>query len=191
MIVVADTSPLNYLVRLQKVEILPQLYGHIVVPTGVLAELRHAGAPSIVRMWAATPPPWLEVVQVHNVDSTLAMGLGAGEREAISVALELNAELLLIDDRLGRSAAEVRWLPIAGTLAILLRAGLHGLVDFPTVLQQVQQFRFSCIAQGRSLHACSLPRATKTIDRHFTLNPKKSRKDSPFPGSFRSAFCNL
>ena len=76
------------------------------------------------------------------MDSTLAEELGAGEREAISVALELQADLLLIDERSGRQAAEARRLQVAGTLAVLLRAGVLGLLDFPSVLQEIQQLGF-------------------------------------------------
>lgn len=142
MIVVADTSPLNYLILLRRAEILLEIYGHIVVPTAVLAELRHPGAPHLVRNWAAAPPHWLEVIQVQRIDSTLASELGDGEREAISLALELHADLILIDERVGRRAAEARRLPLAGTLAVLLRAALRNLVDFRAVLQEVQQLGF-------------------------------------------------
>src|SRR5437879_2594446 len=102
MIVVADTSPLNYLIRLRKAEILLELYGRVIVPSAVLAELRHPDAPEPVRGWAEMPPAWLEIVKVNRIDSSLADKLGAGEREAISLALELRADLLLIDERTGR-----------------------------------------------------------------------------------------
>jgi predicted nucleic acid-binding protein len=147
MIVVADTSPLNYLVLLDKSELLPKIYGSVVAPTAVLTELRHPDAPDLVRNWASLPPPWLKVMRPSRIDSTLAKELGAGEREAISVALELRADLLLIDERLGRQAAEARNLQVAGTLAVLLRAGLLGLVDFPVVLGDIQRLGFR-VSQG-------------------------------------------
>lgn len=142
MIVVADTSPLNYLVLLGKPDILPKIYGRVVVPTAVVLELSHPDAPSAVRVWINSPPSWLEIVRVDRIDSTLAPELGAGEREAISLALELQADLLLIDERIGRQAAEARRLQVAGTLAVLLRAGLLGLIDFPIALQEIQQLGF-------------------------------------------------
>jgi predicted nucleic acid-binding protein len=79
MIVVADTSPLNYLILLDQAEILPRFYGLVLAPSAVLNELRHPDAPTIVRSWAVSPPSWLEVRQVRQVDSTLAEELGAGE----------------------------------------------------------------------------------------------------------------
>lgn len=142
MIVVADTSPLNYLILLQQPEILAKLYGRVVAPTAVLVELQHPDAPESVRTWAAAPPSWIEVVIAKKIDPTLAPELGAGEREAISVALELRADLLLIDERIGRQAAAARQLQVAGTLAVLLRAGLLDMVDFPSALREIQLLGF-------------------------------------------------
>ena len=130
MIVVADTSPLNYLIRLGLPEILLEIYGRVLVPTAVLAEMQHPEAPDEVRAWALAPPAWLEEKHVMQIDSGLAAELGAGEREAISLALELKADVLLIDERAGRLAAEAKHTGVAGTLAVLLQASLHGHVDF-------------------------------------------------------------
>ena len=142
MIVIADTSPLNYLVLLGKSEILPTLYGRVLAPAAVLKEMSHPDAPELVRRWATSPPAWLEMVQVQKMDTTLAEHLGAGEREAISAALELHADLLLIDERAGRQEAETRHLRVAGTLAVLLRAGILGLVEFPETLREIQELGF-------------------------------------------------
>jgi predicted nucleic acid-binding protein len=54
MLVVADTSPLRYLVVIQAIEILPLLYERVVVPQAVLAELQHPRSPREVRDWLAT-----------------------------------------------------------------------------------------------------------------------------------------
>jgi predicted nucleic acid-binding protein len=105
VIVVADTSPLNYLIRLGHVEVLYLFYGQVVVPPAVLTEMQHPDAPPEVRTWAACPPAWLRQVSVQHLDESLAIGLGAGEREAISLALELHADVLLIDEFLGRQQA--------------------------------------------------------------------------------------
>jgi len=63
MLVVADTSPLRYLVVIQAIEILPLLYERVVVPQAVLAELQHPRSPREVRTWLATSPAWVEVRQ--------------------------------------------------------------------------------------------------------------------------------
>jgi predicted nucleic acid-binding protein len=142
VIVVADTSPLNYLVRLGHTEILHQLYGRVLAPSAVLTEMPHPDAPSEVRAWAAAPPSWLEVATFVNLEPTLPRDLGAGEREAISLALERRADVLLIDEFAGRQQARARQISVAGTLAVLLQAGLRGYLDFPKELGRLRQLRF-------------------------------------------------
>ena len=74
MIVVSDTSPLNYLVLIGHVDVLPALFERVVTPPAVIAEMLHPGAPTPVREWASTPPQWLEVVAPASIDLTLGMG---------------------------------------------------------------------------------------------------------------------
>ena len=75
--VVSDTSPLNYLIQIGSVEILPRLCSTILLPPAVVAELRHPGAPAAVRNWAAQLPAW---AQVRAPQQTLAFPmLGGGE----------------------------------------------------------------------------------------------------------------
>ncbi len=61
MIVVADTSPLNYLIQIQCEHVLPRLYGNVVVPPGVIEELRSSKAPPGVKSWVNALPEWLEI----------------------------------------------------------------------------------------------------------------------------------
>jgi predicted nucleic acid-binding protein len=68
---------------------------------------------------------------VTHLDTTLADELGMGERQAISLALELHADVLLIDELAGRRQAEERHILVTGTLTVLLQASLRGLCDFP------------------------------------------------------------
>lgn len=56
MIVVSDASPLNVLVRIGHVEILEDLFGSVIIPPAVAAELTHARTPDPVRAWLAAPP---------------------------------------------------------------------------------------------------------------------------------------
>jgi predicted nucleic acid-binding protein len=140
MIVVADTSPLNYLIILDQAHLLVRLYGQVMVPTAVLTELRHPDAPGMVRSWALSPPSWLEIREVREIDPSLGAQLDAGEREAISLALEVGASLLLIDDRAGREQAVARHIEITGTLTVLFRAGVLGLIDFPAALDRISSW---------------------------------------------------
>src|SRR2546425_6270231 len=117
MIVVSDAGPLHYLVLIGQVELLPRLYGQVVVPVTVVNELQHLRTPVIVRAWISTAPAWLDIRNT-NVDST-GSPLGAGELAAISLAEQLHAALILIDDLDGRLEAERRSLKVIGTLAVL------------------------------------------------------------------------
>jgi predicted nucleic acid-binding protein len=142
MIVVADTSPLNYLIRLGRPDVLHKIYGHVLVPHAVLIEMQHPEAPTEVRAWASAPPLWLEERQVERVDESLAAELGPGEREAITLALEVRADVLLIDERAGRKEAEERHIKVAGTLAVLLQASLRGYFELPEAIKQLRQYGF-------------------------------------------------
>src|SRR5467141_1064119 len=64
--IVADTTPLNYLVLIQAADILPNLYRRVLIPPAVKAELAHANTPAIVRAWISQAPPWLEVVSLKS-----------------------------------------------------------------------------------------------------------------------------
>ncbi len=56
MIVVSDTSPLNYLILIGHAEILPALFSRVVAPPAVVAEMLQPGAPEVVANWATSPP---------------------------------------------------------------------------------------------------------------------------------------
>src|SRR4051812_47848872 len=114
MIVVSDTSPLNYLVLIGHVDVLPILFDRIVAPRAVITELMHSGSPPPVQAWAITPPSWLEIVQPSMIDP--AFRVGAGEAEAISVARDLKSDLLLVDERKASAIAQRLGLRVVGTL---------------------------------------------------------------------------
>ena len=135
MQVVADTSLFNYLILIDQIALLPALYGRIIIPPAVLyEELLHSASPLPVRVWAASLPPWLDVRQVTGGPAADLQHLERGEQEAIVLAQELQADLLLMDDKDGRQAAEQRGLTVFGTLGVLERGAEQGLVDLPEVL---------------------------------------------------------
>jgi predicted nucleic acid-binding protein len=83
MIVIADTSPINYLIMIGEVDLLHQLYGRVVVPQAVLSELEDKNTPSIVQDWVARRPVWFSLAQPCSTtfDKSLER-LGRGERDA-------------------------------------------------------------------------------------------------------------
>jgi predicted nucleic acid-binding protein len=129
LIVVADTSPLNYLIEIDCIDLLHRLYGSIVIPQAVAFELSHSDAPLKVREWVEKLPDWANTRRSSSQPDPGLAFLDLGEREAIQIALEMDADLLLIDERQGSREAERRGLTVTGTLGVLLEAGLPGLID--------------------------------------------------------------
>ena len=122
MIVIADSTPLNYLILIHQVDLLPQLFDRILIPPAVFGELQHQETPDVVRRWIASPPSWLHVQALRSVLDPALGFLDPGEREAIALAEELQADQLLLDDADARREAARRNLPFIGTLGVLREA---------------------------------------------------------------------
>ena len=143
MIVVADTSPVNYLILIGRVDVLPELFGQILIPENVQRELGNPLGPRLVVEWISSPPAWLETRTVQDPSRVPGTPLlQAGEREAIALALEVEARLLLMDDRRGRIQAEASGLAVVGTIGVLSRAATNGLLDLEGTLQDLQATNF-------------------------------------------------
>jgi len=138
MIVVADTTPINYLILIECIELLPAMYGQIFIPHAVRDELLHGDAPPAVRAWANDPPAWLQFLSPSTQAIAAIPELDPGETEAIALALELRADWLLIDETAGRTEATRRGLQTVGTLGILRDAHRAGLLNLKTALQSLQ-----------------------------------------------------
>lgn len=144
MLVVADATPVNILIRIEHVGILPQLFDRVVIPPAVARELTDANTPDVVRAWMRIVPAWLEVRAPRMID--VRLNIGAGEREAIALAQELRAEVLLVDDRKARRAALAVGLQIAGTVGVLERAARRGFVDLREALARLRNTDFAVAA---------------------------------------------
>ncbi len=142
MIVIADTTPLNYLVLIDRVEILPQLYGRVLIPLAVWEEFQRPEVPEAVRAWVAQLPAWLEIRPVERNPDPAVQNLGVGERDAIALAEELHADRLIMDDRAARRVATQRNLIVIGTLGVLVEAAERGLIDFSDATARLQQTSF-------------------------------------------------
>ncbi len=142
MLVVADTSPLNYLILIDRIDMLPALYGRVLVPQAVMEELRHPRTPPIVRAWSADLPDWLDIHQIDTAPDDILLTLDPGEQAAILLAQVLGADLLLADDRDARRVAEQRELTVLGTLGVLAQAADQGMIDLSTALTQLQATNF-------------------------------------------------
>ena len=141
---VSNTSPLRYLIAAGHADLLGQLFGEILIPSGVAAELSDAAAPASVRQWIARPPAWLRIHPLNSApDAELITALDRGEREAIVLATERKADVLIIDEWKGRAIAQRRGLPLIGALGVLGEAYRQGLIDAPLqVLAEMRQQGF-------------------------------------------------
>ena len=92
MIVVSDTTPINYLILIDQIGLLKNLYGRLIIPQAAYEEMQRTVTPEKVRQWIGSQPDWVEVRQPSVADPTL--NLGTGEREAILLAQELGADLI-------------------------------------------------------------------------------------------------
>lgn len=142
MIVISDTSPINYLILIDAIEILEKPFGRIVIPEAVFTELQHAKTPRPVKDWIANAPSWLEVKQADAPLFTPSKRIGDGEREAIALAIELKADAVLIDDRDGTQEARKQSLIAVGTVNVLERAAEKRLLDLPEILDRLSQTSF-------------------------------------------------
>jgi predicted nucleic acid-binding protein len=142
MIVVADTTPVNYLILIGEIDVLAKLYGRVVIPRAVHEELTHFRAPEAVRTWIARPPSWLEILSPGTIADPALEVLDAGEREAIALAEQLSADQLIVDEIMGRREAERRGLPVIGTIGLLREAAGEGLLDLRTSIDRLRKTSF-------------------------------------------------
>jgi predicted nucleic acid-binding protein len=142
VIVVSDTSPLTYLHQIGRFSLLTSLYGEVVIPPAVERELKQAGSIHEGLDWSV-----LRVIAPRSTDMVASLGaaLDLGESEAIVVASEIHADLLLIDEANGREIARKMGIRLTGLLGLLLESKSRGFL--PTLaaeldrLQQVTSFR--------------------------------------------------
>lgn len=129
---------LHYLILVEREFILPKLYSKIIVPSGVLEELGHASAPVKISDWATHPPSWIEVSVPKAIPDRYDV-LDFGERQALALAFEINAEMVLLDDKLARRFAQRESMRVKGTLGIVADAARRNLVNFVETVELLQR----------------------------------------------------
>lgn len=147
IVVVADTSPLNYLIQINGDHVLPTLYERVLVPSAVVEELRHPNAAAAVGAWLSHIPPWLVVREVAEPAEAPLARLDPGERQAIQLAKREHADLLLMDEKLGVRIAREHGFAVTGTVGVLLQAAKRGLLDIDTALANLRATDFRCSAR--------------------------------------------
>jgi predicted nucleic acid-binding protein len=142
MIVVADTSPICYLLLIGEIDLLRVLFGKVIVPQAVCDELSVEGAPEVLRAWIAQPPEWIETHIVSAKPDEILDRLHKGEREAVMLAEQLRADLIVLDDKAAREVAVQRGMKVTGLLGILSEGARRGLINLPTVVDHLRQTTF-------------------------------------------------
>ena len=148
MIVVSNSSPLISLGAIGRLELLHDLFGEISIPLAVLQEVRSVDI---------SPETWIVSRDVGSppLSQVLESELDRGEAEAIALAIELRADLLLMDERRGRRLASRLGLKVLGVLGILVDAKRIGLIEkIEPVLVELREkagFRISTALYERAL----------------------------------------
>ena len=157
MIVVSDTSPITNLAAISQLNLLQQLYSHLIIPKAVYNEMVKVDqlVPGAVEVQTLL---WIQTQTVADSQQIVAIQLNQenidrGEAEAIVLALELNADLLLMDERRGRAVATSYGLNVTGLLGVLLQAKRMSLIPAvkPVMDQLIKQVDFELVVNCMQL----------------------------------------
>jgi len=140
-LVIAATGPINYLIQIGQIDLLPRMFERVALPSAVHAELANSRAPLPVRHWITSPPAWLEIHDTTGLPQVL--GLDEGETAAIALAEALHADLLPMEWMSGMpSRSQGKESRVTGTLGLLDHAAELGLVDFAQAIKKLEQTSF-------------------------------------------------
>lgn len=151
MIVISDTSPINYLILIGEINLLEKLYQEIIIPPIVFEELTADASPEEVKIWLKNKPVWLLIKKPATLISPIFFGLDAGETEAIQLAKELKADLLIIDEKQGRKIAREQGLKIVGIIGVLVSAIEKNLINAEETIEKLENTNFRFAATFKEL----------------------------------------
>lgn len=127
--VVVNATPIIALSLIGSIDLLRHLYVEVLIPPAVRLEVMEGG-PDRAGMVELQQASWLREIPLQNpLSAALLVDLDRGEAEVLVLALEQNADLVILDERLARRHAQRLGLPLTGTLGILLRAKQQGLLS--------------------------------------------------------------
>lgn len=142
MLAVSDTSPISNLAIIGRLNLLKSQFGRIQIPDAVASELAALPDP-IARLTIETAieEQWIRIVSLPSSSllSILLSSLHRGEAEAIGLAVQLKAEIVLIDEQEGRQIAVQAGLAVTGVLGVLLHAKRLG--DISAVKPEINALR--------------------------------------------------
>ncbi len=126
--VVSNTTPIISLLKLNRLKILKDLYGQIHIPFAVYQEIEIGRNKEYYQDLAKLN--WITINEIQEKKALrYFLDLDAGEAEAIVLATEMDADLIILDEKLGRFHAKHADLKITGTIGVLIKAKKEGLID--------------------------------------------------------------
>lgn len=153
MIVVSDTSPITNLAAISQLDLLKELYTRIIIPVAVYDEMVNIGKPVPGAIEVQTLS-WIQTQAVVDRQRVITIqeseeNIDLGEAEAIALALDLKADLLLMDERRGRLVATSYGLQVTGLLGVLVQAKQNNLIKIvkPVLDQLIEQADFRVSSQ--------------------------------------------
>lgn len=151
---IVNASPLILLGKINRLNFLEKLCPSFAIPAAVLLEISAGPERDPARQWIQTASISARVVPNQPIPFEInAWDLGAGETAVISLAVSLTAAICVLDDLAARNCAEVFQLPVIGTLGILLKAKVAGII--PRLQPEIDQL----LAVGSMLSPSVIQRA--------------------------------
>ena len=151
-VVISNTSPIFYLHRLRRLDLLQKLYQEIIVPKAVVAELE-AGRRQGEDVPAIDNYEWIKIRAIRSPQILgLSTDFGPGETEVLVLALEESDSLVIIDEKLARKIARLRGLRVTGTAGVLLKAKQEGhILAVKPFIDRLQEIHFHLSDNVRTL----------------------------------------
>ena len=131
--IVSNTTPIIFFLKLNKLDILHQMYGQIYIPEAVYNEIEAGKAKDFYQDLSTIE--WINIQEIKDKQAVkYFLDLDAGEAESIILATELNANLIILDEKLGRHHAKHADLKVTGTIGVLIKVKSLGLIEKITPL---------------------------------------------------------
>ncbi len=134
--IVCNTTPILTLLKISKFDLLEKIFSKIIIPYGVYEEIEEGKEKKYYVDLKKTE--WIEIIKIHD-DRTLLFDLDKGEAETIILAKEINADLVIMDEKMGRKFAKFYDLNIIGTIGILMEAKKRNIItDLKNILLEMK-----------------------------------------------------
>lgn len=136
--VVSNTTPIISLLKIDKLQVLKDLYGEVVIPHEVFNEIEAGKNKEYYTDLSKIQ--WIKVMKIKDEKSlSYFLDLDKGEAETIILANELGANLTILDETLGRYHAKHAELKVTGTLGVLLKAKKSGyIIELKSLLYELK-----------------------------------------------------